>query len=81
MSGRASQVDQLGRLSSAVEQFHTTSMDILAEASQQNRTTVRDILNRHIAPRRDAAVAISEEIQTLNRQALHRPASSAHGNS
>ena len=70
VSGRASQVDQLGRLSSAVEQFHTTSMDILAEASQQNRTTVRDILNRHIAPRRDAAVAISEEIQTLNRQAF-----------
>ena len=68
--GRASQVDQLGRLSSAVEQFHATSMDILAEAAHQDPAKIRDVLNRHIAPRRDAAVAISEEIQTLNRQAF-----------
>jgi signal transduction histidine kinase len=68
--GRASQVDQLDRLSSAVEQFHATSLDILAEAAHQDPAKIRDVLNRHIVPRRDAAVAISEEIQTLNRQAF-----------
>lgn len=68
--GRASQVDQLERLSSAVEQFHATSVDILALAARQDPAKIRDVLNRHIVPRRDAAVAISEEIQTLNRQAF-----------
>ena len=68
--GRASQMEPLEQLSAAVEQFHQTSMDILAEAAHKNPAAVRDVLNRHIAPRRDAAVAISEEIQTLNRQAF-----------
>jgi signal transduction histidine kinase len=70
MLGRASQVDQVSRLSSAVDQFHETSMAILAEAANQAPDETREVLNRHIVPRRDAALAISEELQTLNRQAF-----------
>lgn len=68
--GRASQMEQLVRLSAAVDQFHATSLDILTDAAGQAPNRIREVLNRHIVPRRDAALAISEEIQTLNREAF-----------
>jgi signal transduction histidine kinase len=64
------QSDQLNRLSAEVGQFHTTSMDVLTDAATQRPDQIRDVLNRHIVPRREAALAISEEIQTLNRRAF-----------
>ena len=62
--------DQVNRLLGEVEQFHATSIDVLSDAAGRNTASVREVLNRHIAPRREAALAISEEIQTLNRRAF-----------
>jgi signal transduction histidine kinase len=66
----SSETDQITKLQRELEQFHLTSLNVLADAASQNPQTVRDLLNRHIVPRREAALAISEEIQTLNRRAF-----------
>ncbi len=60
--------DQVIRLLGEVEQFHATSIGVLSDAAGRNPAAVREVLNRHIVPRREAALAISEEIQTLNRR-------------
>jgi len=70
--GSGSQDDQIRRLQAEVELFHQTSMSVLADAAGHSPASVRDVLNRHIAPRREAALAISEEIQSLNRLAFIR---------
>ena len=64
--------DPIERLSREVEQFHQTSLTVLAEAAGRSPSAVRDVLNRSIAPRREAALAISEEVQALNRVAFVR---------
>lgn len=68
--GSSRESDQVGRLAREVEQFHATSMDVLADAAGRRPADIRDVLNRYIVPRREAALAISEEIQTLNRRAF-----------
>jgi signal transduction histidine kinase len=68
--GTSRESDQMSRLQQEVRQFHLTTMDVLDDASRGDAADVREVLNRHIAPRREAAIAISDEIQTLNRQAF-----------
>lgn len=68
--GSSRESDQVGRLQREVEQFHATSMDVLADAAGRRPADIRDVLNRYIVPRREAALAISEEVQTLNRRAF-----------
>jgi signal transduction histidine kinase len=68
--GSGAQDDQVHQLRAEVDQFHQTSMSVLADAAGRSTASVREVLNRHIAPRREAALAISEEIQSLNRQAF-----------
>jgi signal transduction histidine kinase len=58
------------RLRDAVDQFHATSLGVLAGASGRPPAVIREALNENVAPRREAALAISEEIQTLNRRAF-----------
>ena len=41
---------------------------VLSDAASRNPAAVREVLNRDIVPRREAALAISDEIQTLNRR-------------
>ena len=67
--GSGTEDDQIRRLRAEVDQFHQTSMAVLADAAGRSPASVRDVLNRHIGPRREAALAISEEIQSLNRRA------------
>src|SRR5574339_87375 len=68
--GPASEQANIDRLVQEVKQFHLTSLDVLADAARLDPTAAVDALNRHIIPRREAAVAISEEIQSLNRRAF-----------
>jgi signal transduction histidine kinase len=68
--GTNTQGDQISRLEREVQQFHETSLAVLNDAAGRDPASVRDVLNRHIVPRREAALAISEEIQTLNRRAF-----------
>lgn len=62
--------EQMKRLQREADEFHVTSLGVLADAAGRNPAQVRDVLNRVIAPRREAAVAISDEIQALNRRAF-----------
>lgn len=62
----------IARLSNEVEQFHQRSMQVLADASGRTPAQVRDVLSRQIGPHREAALAMSEEIQAINRRAFIR---------
>ena len=62
--------DQIERLQTEVDQFHATSMEVVTDAAGRRPAEIRELLNRHIIPRREAALAISEEIQSLNRRAF-----------
>ena len=62
--------DQIERLRSEVERFHISTAAVLADAAGKNPAQIRAILNRDIVPRRDATLAISEEIQAINRRAF-----------
>ena len=72
--GSATELDQIARLRHEIDEFHLSTLAALADASSVRVTTssVRDVLNRHIVPRREAAFRISEEIQSLNRAAFIR---------
>lgn len=59
-------------LSAEVELFHQTSSQVMADAAGRTPVQVRELLNRQIGPRREAALTISEEIQALNRRAFIR---------
>jgi len=62
----------IGRLANEIDQFHQRSMQVLADAAGMTPTQVRDVLSRRIGPHREAALAISEEIQTINRRGFIR---------
>lgn len=64
--------DHVRNLRAEVNEFHLTSLAVLAESAAPSNSTVRDLLNRRIIPRREAAVKISEDIQGLNRLAFVR---------
>jgi signal transduction histidine kinase len=64
--------DAVQRLTNEVDQFHQTSLAVIANAAGRSPAAVREVLNSAIAPRREAALAISEEIQALNRRAFVR---------
>lgn len=72
VAGASPESDQMVRLRAEFEQFHQTSIDVLRDAAGRSPAAIRDLLNRHVVPRREAALAISEEIQALNRQAFIR---------
>lgn len=66
--GSTRESSQITRLRKEVDQFHQTSLDILADVSGKSPKAVREILNADLMPRREAALAISDEIQELNRR-------------
>lgn len=57
------------RLRREVEDFRDTVATVLAGGGRQSMTAIRDLLNSHVVPRREAAFRISEEVQALNRAA------------
>src|SRR4029079_18926965 len=60
---------QLLSLRTELDRFHQASIGALAPAPGRSPKAIREALNRELMPRRESALAISEEIQTLNRQA------------
>ena len=70
--GSPSEQEQVTRLREEVNRFNQASLAVLDDAKRRVPISVRELLNRHLAPRREAAVNISEEIQTLNRLAFIR---------
>ena len=63
---------QVARLRQEVDAFHAITLSVLDDASGRTPDAVREVLNRHIVPRRETALRISEEIQSLNRAAFVR---------
>lgn len=68
--GSGVESSQLARLQNEVEQFHTTSIAVLADAADSNPARIREVLNRDLVPRREAMLAISDDIQAINRRAF-----------
>lgn len=68
--GSASEHGAVGRLRREVEDFRVTAADVLSGAPRQSTAEIRELLNQHVVPRREAAVRISEEVQALNRLAF-----------
>lgn len=60
------------RLQSEVAQFHERSLQVLADAAGRTPSQVREVLNESIGPHREAALAISDEIQSINRRSFIR---------
>ncbi|MGE3474149.1 MAG: sensor histidine kinase [Vicinamibacterales bacterium] len=57
------------RLRGEVDNFRTTALEALREPVNPSPAQVRELLD-HVVPRREAAVRISEETQSLNRAAF-----------
>jgi signal transduction histidine kinase len=68
--GLGDDTDHFKRLQAEVEQLHLTSTAVLDDAAGKNAAQIREILNRNIVPRREAALTISEEVQAINRRAF-----------
>ena len=68
--GSSDESERIDRLKREVDQFHTISLQVLANAQVGNLQSARDTLTRLIVPRREAALAISDEVQSLNRRAF-----------
>ena len=62
---------QLARLQNEVEQFHTTSIAVLAAAGR-DAARLRELLNRDVVPRREAMLTISDDIQAINRRVFEQ---------
>jgi signal transduction histidine kinase len=68
--GTADETQRLGALRSEIERFNATSLEVIGDVSGRTPAQIRMLLNQRIGPRREAALAISEEITTLNRNAF-----------
>ena len=62
----------LDRLRTEVMDFRGVALDALSVQPSLAPPQIRELLNAHVVPRREAAVRISEEVQALNRAAFLR---------
>jgi len=62
--------DRINRLRHELDDFRRTLLDVLQTDSRQWPTHARDLLRRQIMPKREGVMRISDEVQTLNRNAF-----------
>jgi signal transduction histidine kinase len=70
VTGSTDENQRIDALRREIDQFQMTSLEVLADVSGKSPAAIRRLLNQRIGPRREAALAISEEITTLNRNAF-----------
>jgi signal transduction histidine kinase len=70
--GTIDETQRIGTLRGEIDRFHATSLEVISDASGRTPAEIRRLLTQQIGPRREAALAISEEITTLNRNAFVR---------
>lgn len=70
VTGSAEETQRMDALRQEIDRFQATSLDVIANAKGKTPALVRQLLTERIGPRREAAVAISEEITTMNRNAF-----------
>jgi signal transduction histidine kinase len=63
---------RIQKLRDEVERFHQTSLQVVSGEIGRSPKQVREVLNAVLVPRREAALAISEEITRLNRAGFIR---------
>lgn len=68
----ASDIDVVDRLRAEVVGFRDVALDALSPRPTLSPPEIRELLNSHVVPRREALVRISEEVQSLNRTAFVR---------
>jgi signal transduction histidine kinase len=64
------QIDQVERLRRELTGFRQMTAQVLAQVKDGSARDVRALLNQSLVPRREAAVRVSEEVQSLNRAAF-----------
>src|SRR5262249_23745276 len=72
VTGSADENRRITALQEEIDQLQSTSLEVVADATGKTPAAIRALLNQRIGPRREAALAISEEITTLNRNAFVR---------
>jgi len=70
VTGSTDENRRMDALRQEIDQFQATSLEVIADAKGKTPLAIRELLNQRIGPRREAALAISEEITTLNRNAF-----------
>jgi signal transduction histidine kinase len=64
--------DIVGRLRTEVDGFRDVAFDALSARPTLSPPEIRELLNAHVVPRREALFRISEDVQALNRAAFLR---------
>ena len=62
--------ERVGRLRREIDEFRQTMVDVLTSDSSRWPADARSLLQRHIVPKREAVMRVSEEVQALNRVAF-----------
>jgi signal transduction histidine kinase len=62
--------DRVAELRREIESFHHAMMDVLTTAPRRSSLEARNILNTEVVPKREVAIRVSEEVQSLNRDAF-----------
>jgi signal transduction histidine kinase len=62
--------ERITRLRHELDDFRRTLLDVMATDSRRWPSEARDLLRRHIMPRREGVLHVSEEVQALNRAAF-----------
>jgi len=68
----AAERSRVARLRQEIDEFRRASLEVLGSDRDQWPTEARMLLSRDIGPRRDSAVQVSDEIQSINRAAFVR---------
>jgi signal transduction histidine kinase len=68
----ADEREHVQRLRKEVDEFRQMTRRVLLARQGRSVADVRDLLNRNLVPRREAAIRVSEEVQALNRAAFVR---------
>lgn len=61
---------QVRRLRAEIDEFREMTRHVLIARNSSAGQDVRELLNRNLVPRREAAIRVSEEVQALNRTAF-----------
>lgn len=66
----AAERERVGRLRREIDDFRTTLTEILASDTSRWPSEARMLLRTRIVPKREVVIRVSEEVQTLNRNAF-----------
>lgn len=69
VSNSVAEREQFGRLRAEVTAYRRSMLDVLASDRAQWLAQARQVLSQRVTPRRDAVIALSERVQSINRAA------------